>query len=652
MLSNLPGRATLAFLVRFAAAFGLTVLLAALCVPAAHAAVVSADLTIIVNGPAAAPIGSAFAYTVVMTNAGPDSADGASVAAIPPVESTGVTASCTGSSGGASCPTSIAVASGSLHGTVPVLPPNGSVTIVVRGLYGPGSSAFLSASVSTPDGVTDPDPASNASRTDTTLVDRSADVSVRMSVDVETAAFGQTVRYTTAVANRGPDDLLGIGLSDYFRSVSLGAQNGLSVSGALSCDASPADAAPCPSSLTSPSPYVGALKGSELPVSWPSADVPAGKTLYLTMALRFTTTHCTTFDVRQVQQSVELHAPHGTSLTGTTRAESPPVTLGPCTGLGVQVLMSNPTPHAGEPLTTTVRVANSGAASSVAVPVTVQLPEAGGLSVGISKNRLSCATSFGAVTCPSDLSYDPAKRTITGTVPEIPCGGSFSISLTGKAGVVPGSRYTTTASLESGAQTQSHPASVTYTIVNSKARISGSVTLQGAASPHSLTFAGTVHCAQQGSVPFSLTIPAGLGGTALGIGSPIWLHDECTVTITGMPAAPTGYTWAAGSGAQTQVRSPQGFPTTAFTFVLRPTTAAVVPSTGAASGNASNSSVAQAVPNATTTSTRTDSSASTAAPTDLISVVTGTADSRGTWLTAVAGTLVMLAGLGLTLGRR
>jgi hypothetical protein len=77
-----------------------------------------------------------------------------------------------------------------------------------------------------------------------------------------------------------------------------------------------------------------------------------------------------------------------------------------------------------------------------------------------------------------------------------------------------------------------------------------------------------------------------------------------------------------------------------------------VPSTGAASGNASNSSVAQAVPNATTTSTRTDSSASTAAPTDLISVVTGTADSRGTWLTAVAGTLVMLAGLGLTLGRR
>lgn len=650
LLNNGPGRVKGALFVRLASAFGLAMLTSTLVVPAAQADV-SADLTVLVNGPATASVESSFAYSVVVTNTGPDAADGATLTAIPPGASTHLAASCTVSSGGATCPSSIAVSPGGISTAVPSLPTGGSITLTITGTFANALAVSVTATVSPPSGVADPRPDSNRSVTNTTLAPKPAEVRVSTSVDVESAAFGQEVTYTTAITNRGLDDLSGLGLGDYFQSVGeVGAQYGLDVAGRLSCDASPSDAAPCPRRLASPEPFTATLNGSGLPVTWPVVDVPAGKTIYLKVTVGFATSHCGPYETRQVRRTVELIAPRGVPITGPTRAESPALTLGPCTGLAVEVTISNPSPPPGQAVTTTVTVYNSAAGPSTSIPLVIHLPDSVGLSVGARNSGLTCSVGAGAVACPTDLAYDPVKRTISGTVAELPAGERFSLILGATAGVVPGDHYATTAAIQLDGRAATSTSTVTYKIVNSEARVSASVTLQGGVSPRDLTFTGSVRCAQQGTFPFSLTIPAGATTLTRAIGSSIWLHDACTVAVTGAPQAPDGYVWASRGSSQADIRSLGPIPTAALTFALRPT-GTTAAKASPPSRDVSTGTTARSVPPTAPSTAASDGPAPPKAPNDVVSVLTGAADSSANRGLAAAGVLVLLVGLGVSFGR-
>src|SRR6266496_1163452 len=105
-------------------------------------------------------------YTNVASNAGPNVANGATVADTVPAAITGVTWTCVGAGGG----TCAASGSTSINDTVN-LPVGGSATYTLTGTINPSATGSLTntATVTAPGGVTDPN-LTNNSATDTDAI--------------------------------------------------------------------------------------------------------------------------------------------------------------------------------------------------------------------------------------------------------------------------------------------------------------------------------------------------------------------------------------------------------------------------------------------------------------------------------------------------
>ncbi len=132
----------------------------------------SADLSVVKTGPANVGGGAPIGYTLVISNAGPSSADGATWQDPLPIGITGVTASCAGTTGGATCaaPTvgGSAPAGYVVNGSLPVLPPGSTVTIAINGTAPTGNQTLANtATVTPPSGLTDPQNNNNSSTTTT-----------------------------------------------------------------------------------------------------------------------------------------------------------------------------------------------------------------------------------------------------------------------------------------------------------------------------------------------------------------------------------------------------------------------------------------------------------------------------------------------------
>lgn len=127
-----------------------------------------ANLSLVKSGPSSVTPGAPISYTLVISNAGPGPADGASYSDTVPGAITGVTASCGNPTGSAAC-ANPSVVGNTVTGTVPTLPAGGSVTITIDGTVSPGATGTIanSATVSPPAGVTDPDPVDNTGSTST-----------------------------------------------------------------------------------------------------------------------------------------------------------------------------------------------------------------------------------------------------------------------------------------------------------------------------------------------------------------------------------------------------------------------------------------------------------------------------------------------------
>jgi mucin-19 len=143
-----------------------------------------ANLALIKAGPATIANGATLTYTMVVSNAGPQAANGAQFSDNVPGAITGVIASCGAATGGAVCG-AVNVAGNSVTSTITTLPNGATLTFTVTGTA-PQSGTFTNtARVVTPAGTEDPtDPGrtgagNNSSSVNTTVV--SADLRVTKS---------------------------------------------------------------------------------------------------------------------------------------------------------------------------------------------------------------------------------------------------------------------------------------------------------------------------------------------------------------------------------------------------------------------------------------------------------------------------------------
>jgi uncharacterized repeat protein (TIGR01451 family) len=173
-----------------------------------------ADLQITKTGPASVATGGNVAYTVTITNLGPEIADGATVTDDVPDALTGVAITCA-PSGGAVCPTTTGLTD-LLGVAIPTLPSGGSVVFTVTGAA-PATATSLSntATVAPPSGTRDPTPGNNSAGPVVTTVEDQADLSVVKAVATGGPyVAGQNVQYSLTVANAGPQAATNVALSD------------------------------------------------------------------------------------------------------------------------------------------------------------------------------------------------------------------------------------------------------------------------------------------------------------------------------------------------------------------------------------------------------------------------------------------------------
>jgi uncharacterized repeat protein (TIGR01451 family) len=169
-----------------------------------------ADLAVTkTNGQSSSVPGLPVAWTVTVSNAGPDAVTGAIVDDTPPAAVSGASWTCTASAG-SSCPPS---GSGPIHAAVN-LPGGGSVAFQIGGLVDPTATGTLAntASVAPPSGVTDPVTSNNAA-TDTDSLTPQADLAIAISDTPDPVAPGAPLVYTLQAANLGPSRSPGMTLT-------------------------------------------------------------------------------------------------------------------------------------------------------------------------------------------------------------------------------------------------------------------------------------------------------------------------------------------------------------------------------------------------------------------------------------------------------
>lgn len=177
----------------------------------AGGATLFADLSVTkTDGQSSSVPGTPVAYTIVVTNAGPDAASGAVVFDAPPAVLSGVSWTCSASPG-SSCPAS---GTGAINHTVS-LQPAGAVTYALIGTLDPSATGTLAntAAVTTPAGVSDVNPGDN-SATDTDALTPEADLAVVLADSVDPAGTETGLTYTLQVTNAGPSTAAATVLSD------------------------------------------------------------------------------------------------------------------------------------------------------------------------------------------------------------------------------------------------------------------------------------------------------------------------------------------------------------------------------------------------------------------------------------------------------
>jgi len=179
----------------------------------------SADLQITkADGSLTYTAGNAITYTIVVSNAGPANATGASVADTIPATITGTTISCT-PNGTASCGTNASAGNNLSYTGVNITAGVGnSVTITVSGTINPATTGALvnTATVTMGAGQTDPTPGNNSATDTDTPSAITANLGITKTDNATNYAPGVSVQYMIVASNVGPGGVTGATVVDAF----------------------------------------------------------------------------------------------------------------------------------------------------------------------------------------------------------------------------------------------------------------------------------------------------------------------------------------------------------------------------------------------------------------------------------------------------
>jgi uncharacterized repeat protein (TIGR01451 family) len=132
----------------------------------------AADIAIVKTAPVVDKSTGTITYSLLISNAGPDAANGTTYDDMLPAGASGIIATCGSPTGNAVCDVAPPTVSGTdVSGTVPTLPNGGSVTITITAIFPPGTQGVSNtATVMLPQGTTtDPNLGNNSSTIDSTL---------------------------------------------------------------------------------------------------------------------------------------------------------------------------------------------------------------------------------------------------------------------------------------------------------------------------------------------------------------------------------------------------------------------------------------------------------------------------------------------------
>ena len=163
----------------------------------------TADLSVTkTNGVTLVSAGTTTTYTVVVSNAGPDAANGA-IVMDPAAAGLAKTSVVCVAAGGATCPASPTVAQVEAGLAIPALPFGGSVTLMIGATVTAASGNVTNiATVTAPAGVIDPTPANN-NASDTDNAGTTVDLSLTITNGTNSVTATGFTRYTIVISNAG-----------------------------------------------------------------------------------------------------------------------------------------------------------------------------------------------------------------------------------------------------------------------------------------------------------------------------------------------------------------------------------------------------------------------------------------------------------------
>lgn len=401
-------------------------------IPSTVHAAWSVDLSVIESGPTSANNGDHFSYLITMSNTGPDSADGASFIDTLFAWATNVSAVCTGSNNGASCPTFTTISNSTVEWVIPTFPNQWMVTLTVSGYFPVISPTSLrnDITVNPPIGTSENNTTTNTSVVNTQITMQSADLTTSLSGSSVPIIYGTPFEYVITHTNNGPGPANGSTIADRI------SMNGGSIEYtdfSLSCTAS--GGAICPPWLGSSFPASGSLYQEQLyGGSWWGTPVntwPSGGSLEIHVKLTPLNVAVSSCDQPTISQNIRANAfaqtPFGiTDSNSANNSQSLDAHhQSSCVDLYVLKSVSDGAPAPSTSMYFDLFFWNAGPGNSYNSQIQDVLPS------GFLYASGSCSASGGWV-CGS-LDYNTTSRLFSSIIPELPYNSSVTYRLFGTA---------------------------------------------------------------------------------------------------------------------------------------------------------------------------------------------------------------------------
>ncbi|MBP8295100.1 MAG: IPTL-CTERM sorting domain-containing protein [Burkholderiales bacterium] len=348
--------------------------------------------------------GAPISYSIVVSNAGPSNATGASVADTVPANITGVTANCV-ATGTASCGTNGTAGNAVSYTNVDIAAGAGNfLTITVAGTVSPAATGNLvnTATVTAGTGQTDPTPGNNTA-TDTDTPAPSTDLAITKTDGSPTYTAGTAISYSIVVSNAGPSNATGASVADTVPATITGVTANCVATGTASC---------------------GTNGTAGNAVSFTNVDIAAGAGNFLTITVAGTVNPNAIGNLVNTA-TVAVGTGQTDPTPGNNTATDTDTPAAVVVAIGKTASPSTPVP--GGPLTFTITVSNIGPGSANNSVLT-DPPVPGYTATGVT-----CSASGGAV-CPVGTPQQllAAIQSPAGLLlPTFPSGSQMTFVMTG-----------------------------------------------------------------------------------------------------------------------------------------------------------------------------------------------------------------------------